>query len=409
MHITIFHSHFTSMGGAEVLLATQARWLKAAGHAVRIVALRTDAAHCATHMRDLSVESMGMPAGVHKMESLTSAMMPAMVERVRPFLRDTDVVMAYNFPSAPLTAAATADGVRRVWYACEPYRSLYLREANPQASAHVDRAPGGAGDLATQQVARRLSRRKLMSTLLPWTERQQRALKDFDGAGVRALDAVASLSAYGADCVRAATGRTDVHVVYPMVRFAESAPPRRGLRRNAPQLLVQTRLGIPKNIDTLLRGFALFCAQYPRAALHVVGSGARRKALEQLASRIAPGSVHFHGFMQTADLDALSAACDVFAFAPVDEPFGMVFPEAASRGLLLVGSEHGGPSEILDGGAIGELCDPFSAESIASALERTYALTDAQADERRVAADASVRARFSADVVGRQLESFLRG
>jgi glycosyltransferase involved in cell wall biosynthesis len=409
MHITIFHSHFTSMGGAEVLLATQARWLKSAGHEVRIVALRADAAHCATHVSDLRVESMGLPAGVTKMEALTPAMMPALVERVRPFLHETDVVMAYNYPSAPLVAAAAGAGVRRVWYACEPYRSLYLREANPQAARHVDVTTGRAGDYATRQVARRLTRRRLISTLLPWTARQQRALKEFDGAGVRSLDAVASLSAYGAECVREATGRADVRVVYPMVCFAESAAPRRGLRRHAPQLLVQTRLGIPKNIDTLLRGFALFRATHPRAVLHVVGSGARRNALEKLAAQLAPGSVRFHGFMQTADLDALAATCDVFAFAPVDEPFGMVFPEAASRGLLLVGSDHGGPREILDHGAIGDLCDPFSATSIAVALERTYALTDAEADTRRSAADASVRARFGADVVGRQLESFLRG
>jgi glycosyltransferase involved in cell wall biosynthesis len=87
----------------------------------------------------------------------------------------------------------------------------------------------------------------------------------------------------------------------------------------------------------------------------------------------------------------------------------MVLPEAASRGLLLVGSDHGGPREILEAGAIGELCDPFAAESIAAALRRTFALTDAEADARRIAADRSVRARFGAEVVGRQLEAFLNG
>ena len=407
MRVTIFHSHFAAMGGAEVLLATQARWLAAAGHAVRIVALRVDQQQCAVNIPDLPVTEIGMPKGVKRMESLTPALMQELVARARPFLADTDVVMAYNYPTAPLTAASTT--ARRVWYACEPYRSLYLREANPEAARHADRLRGDANDFATQQVSRRLKRRALVARVLPWTGRQQRELTAFDGQGVRALDAVASLSEYGAGCVREATGRTDIEVIYPMVRFADSAPARRGLRRSAPQILVQTRLGIPKNIDTLIRGFALFRKVHRAAVLHVVGSGARRKALEKLASAEAPDHVRFHGFLPTDALDALSAQCDVFAFAPVDEPFGMVLPEAASRGLLLVGSDHGGPREILEAGAIGELCDPFSAESIASALTRTLALTDAEADARRIAADRSVRARFGADVVGRQLETFLKG
>lgn len=407
MRVTIFHSHFTSVGGAEVLLSTQARWLAAAGHDVRIVALKADATHCATHLAGLRVNEIGLPRGVRKMESLTTAMMPELIERTRPFLRDTDVVMAYNYPSAPLTAAA--GDTRRVWYACEPYRSLYLREGNPEASRRAERLGNAVHDSATLQVVRRLKRRGLMSRVMPWTERQQRDLKAFDGQGVCALDAVASLSHYGADCVREATGRTDTQVVYPMVRFAESAPRRSGIRRMAPQILVQTRLGIPKNIDTLIRGFAIFRKVHPNAVLHVVGNGARRKSLEKVANQEAPGNVRFHGYLQQDALDALSAQCDVFAFAPVDEPFGMVYPEAASRGLLLVGSDHGGPREILEGGAIGELCDPFDAESIASALKRTIALTDVEADHRRSAADASVRARFGADEVGRQLEQFLRG
>ncbi len=407
MRVTIFHSHFTSFGGAEVLLATQARWLAAAGHTVRIVALRADTAACATQLQGLRVEEIGLPKGVKKMESLTTAMMPELIDRARPFLRDADVIMAYNYPCAPLTAA-TADA-RRVWYACEPYRSLYVREGNPKAAHHAEMMGDAANDFATQQVARRLMRRGLMARMLPWKERQQRELRSFDGRGVCSLDAVASLSQYGADCVREATGRTDTEVVYPMVRFAESAPPRHGLRRGAPQILVQTRLGIPKNIDTLIRAFAIVRKVHKQAILHVVGSGARRKALEKLAASEAPGAVKFHGYLQTAELDVLSAECDVFAFAPVDEPFGMVFPEAASRGLLMVGSNHGGPREILEDGAIGELCDPFDADSIASAIKRTLALTDSQADSRRIAADASVRARFGADAVGRKLETFLHG
>jgi glycosyltransferase involved in cell wall biosynthesis len=407
MRVTIFHSHFTAMGGAEVLLTAQARWLEGAGHDVSIVSLHTIGPQCAVQLQGLRTDTIGLPRGARKIDALTSAMMPELIERARPFLRDVDVVMAYNYPTAPIAAAAAE--CRRVWYACEPYRAIYLREANPAAAAHAGAAGGLAADFATQQVARRLRRRKLLDTVLPWAASRQQALKTFDSEGVRALDGVASLSKYGAICVAEATGRTDARVVYPMVQFSDLNPLQRGLRRAAPQIMVQTRLGVPKNIDSLIRALAIVRKIHARADLHVVGSGTRLRALQQLADRIAPGAVHFHGYLRGADVDALAARCDIFAFAPVDEPFGMVFPEAASRGLLLVGSDHGGPREILEDGVIGELCDPFSPESIAGALKRTLALSDAEADARRNAANASVRARFAPDTVGRQLEAFLAG
>ena len=407
VRLTILHSQFQTMGGAEVLLTSQARWLAAAGHDVRVVAFTVDPAYRAKHLADLHVTEVGLPGGVQHMEALTPAMMPELVERTRPALKDCDTVMALNYPSAPI--AADASNARRVWYACEPYRSLYLREGNPAAAAHADRAGLRAEDFATRQVARRLLRRKVQHAMFPWTAAREQSLKQFDGAAIRGLDGVASLSRYAADCVRDATGRADASVVHPMIRFTQTTPHRHGICRDAPQILVQTRLVIPKNLDTLIRALVIVRRRHPRAQLHVVGTGPRRAVLEHLARRVAPGAVTFHGFLSDAALDTLCASCDLFAFAPVDEPFGMVFPEAAARGLLMVGSDHGGPREILEDGAIGELCNPFDAECVADAILRTLALSDTEADARRARADHSVRARFCADVTGRQLESLLQG
>ncbi len=408
MRIVIFHSHFAEMGGAEILLVTQARWLIAHGHDVRLATFRLDAGYAARHLEGLGVTEIGYPKGVLRAELLTPAHLPELVERTARGIGKADVVMGYNFPCAPVTAKAVQDA-RRVWYACEPFRALYQREGNPVTAARALETGRHAGDFATRQIARRMSRRRVRDLLLPWSRRREGALKTFDNTGVAELDGVVSLSAYGAGCVEQATGRRNVDVIYPMVRFSNAQPARSGLRRDAPQILVQTRMAVPKNLDTLIRGIALVRTRYPRAVLHVVGSGGGRDALEQIVNESAPGGVQFHGFLSDVALDALSAACDVFAFAPVDEPFGMVFPEAAARGLLLVGPDHGGPREILEDGAIGELCDPFDPQSIADAILRTLSLTDAEADARRADADASVRARFSPDVIGAQLETFLRG
>jgi glycosyltransferase involved in cell wall biosynthesis len=93
----------------------------------------------------------------------------------------------------------------------------------------------------------------------------------------------------------------------------------------------------------------------------------------------------------------------VFALLTLDEPFGMVFPEAAARGLLLVGPDHGGPFEIMDGGRLGWPCDPFSPEAFAAALFEINGLDDADVDRRRAKADLACRDRYSEAVIGPQL------
>ncbi len=408
MRIVIFHSQFSAMGGAEILLATQARWLAAHGHDVRLATFRMDAGYAERHLDGLTVKELGYPKGVLRAELLSPAHMPELIERASRGLGQADVVVAYNFPCAPVTAMAVKD-TRRVWYACEPFRALYQREGNPMTAAHAMENGRVARDLATRQLARRTSRRRVRDTLLPWHARRDRELRQFDHTGVGQLDGVVSLSRFGAGCVAEATARADVGVIFPMVRFPVSAPRRRGIRRDAPQILVQTRIAVPKNLDMLIRGVALVRRTYPRAMLHVVGSGGGRRGLEAIVNERMPGGAQFHGFLSDDALDRLAAACDVFAFVPVDEPFGMVFPEAAARGLLMVGPDHGGPSEILENGTIGDICNPFDAESIADAILRTLSLSDAEADQRRIVANASVRSRFGPDVIGAQLERFLVG
>jgi glycosyltransferase involved in cell wall biosynthesis len=407
VRIAIVHNHFTAAGGAEQLIASHARWLADAGHRLQVVALQVDRAWATAQLPGHTVHEVGLPPGVHRMEQITAPMLPMLAERARRFLEDVDVVLAYNFPAVPI--AAMASEARRVWYACEPFRSLYLREANPMTVAHLALSDRQAAGAAVRQIQRRLRRERLWRLIAPWKSHTAAALRAADAASVAAMDAVVSLSAFGRGCIAAATGRADATVIPPMVEFPLSPLLRRPLQRSAPQILVQARLGIPKNIDTLLAGFAHFRARHPNAVVHIVGSGSQRRPLERLAARLAPYAVQFHDYLSTASLDALSAACDVFALAPVDEPFGLVFPEAAARGLLLVGPEHGGPREILCDGALGALCDPFSAASIADALERTVALSDAQVSERRAAAAASMRWRYAADVIGPQLEAVLRG
>ena len=196
-------------------------------------------------------------------------------------------------------------------------------------------------------------------------------------------------------------------VLYPIVQFTRSHASRTGLHREELNILVHTRLTPEKNVDTVLRGFGMFVASGKcRARLHVVGDGNCRSSLQELATELrVDTAVHFHGFLPQTELNRIYELCEVFALLPIDEPFGMVFPEAASRGLLLVGPNHGGPAEILEHGDLGFVVDAFAPDELASVFERIVALSDEQAHQLRERADRACRARFAAATVGPQMVS----
>ena len=200
-------------------------------------------------------------------------------------------------------------------------------------------------------------------------------------------------------------------MVYPIVRFPARGRSRAGLDRSRGlQILAHARLDAAKNLDHVLRGFALYRPRAAGAQLHVVGIGDQAPKLRRLARRLGLGqSIQFHGFLPVSELEHVYSACDVFALTPLDEPFGMVFPEAAARGLLLVGPNHAGPNEILDGGRLGWTCDPFAPESLAETFERVAACSDAEIDARRNKTDESCRSRFSEAAIGPQLERIVLG
>jgi glycosyltransferase involved in cell wall biosynthesis len=152
-----------------------------------------------------------------------------------------------------------------------------------------------------------------------------------------------------------------------------------------------------KNVAMILLAFHAFCAQHPGGhELHVVGEGSDETNLRALATQLGLDSaIHFHGFLEQEALEAVYARCEVMALVPVDEPFGMVYPEAAQRGLLLMGPDHGGPLEILEGGALGWTVDIFSPEPLADALAEAWQLSASEVDRRREQAAKACRSRYS--------------
>jgi glycosyltransferase involved in cell wall biosynthesis len=320
-------------------------------------------------------------------------------------MQDFDLVIAHNFPSSAMLGAAPVKA-RKIWQCNEPPRGIHMRLANPVLTARVAGAVDSAPEWATRRFAEDLARHD--ANLNRNSAARTRHRYDLDA--VRGLDLIYAISEFSRDNARNIYGRCRDEVIYPIVRFPEGGRNRSGLERSVRRILIQSRLEVLKNIDTLIRGFQHFQAQSPvPCELHVVGDGPSRPGLEALATELCqPGSVRFHGYLSDADLRKVYEACDVFALLTLDEPFGMVYPEAAAKGLLLVGPDHGGPLEILDGGRLGWTVNAFSPEALAQALGEVWSLDDVDVDRRREAADRACRARYGLEAVGPQLMALLK-
>jgi hypothetical protein len=399
MRLGVFQPNFVTVGGAELLAAMQVAYFQAHAIEVKLVTFAFDAARWSDLLNALPVSVVPKRHWTDLLGTWTRiAKLKRRAQRAAQHFTNCDVVLAYNYPCSTMLGVAGVHA-RTVWQCNEPPRTLHLRDANPVMTARAE-ATGGRG---------------IEDMCAPFAQRLQQgdpspARRALDLRSIARLDEVYAISAFSRDNARRIYGRCREQVIPPIVRFPTAAAQRSGLDRSGLKILVHSRLERPKNIDTVLRGFAEFRQRTcSTAQLHVVGDGVYRARLEDLARALCPAdAIRFHGYLTNDQVRAVYAACDAFALLPVDEPFGMVFPEAAAHGLLLVGPDHGGPLEILDGGRFGWLCDAFSPAGLAEAFARIWALDDATVDRRRQEADRACRARYSVGVVGPQLLRLLR-
>lgn len=398
--IAMFHPAFGVPGGAEFLCIEEALYLRGAGEDVSLVTLEFDPVRWNARIQGLPVRVApkrrwtDVFGGFSRMAKLRTR-----GHRATGIMGDFEIVVAHNHPCNAMLGASDIRG-RKVWQCNEPPRGLHPREANPRITQQLMRLGGAGEDASTRLWVKVLS--DLDKDAKRGSSRLVRA--SFDIEQTAKLDHIYAISEFSRDNARLIYGRCGDEVVYPIVRFPEGGRTRPGLDRSGLQVLVHSRQEVLKNIDTVIRGFARFQATHPGAHLHLVGEGPARQDLEALAARLIPGGgCSFHGYLSTEKLREVYDRCDVFALLTLDEPFGMVFPEAAAKGLLLIGPDHGGPFEILEGGRLGWCVDPFDPGALSQVLEEVWALPDAEVDRRREAADRACRARFSEAAIGPQL------
>jgi len=148
-------------------------------------------------------------------------------------------------------------------------------------------------------------------------------------------------------------------------------------RATVPVVVAAGKLKPQKDFVTLLKAFALVRGRR-RARLVILGEGAQREALEQLASELGiaadvdlPGFVvNPYPYFRNADLFVLSSAW---------EGLPNVLIEAMACGCPVVATNcPSGPDEILDGGRVGRLVPVADADAMATAMDQLLDETDSR-------------------------------
>jgi phosphatidyl-myo-inositol dimannoside synthase len=129
-----------------------------------------------------------------------------------------------------------------------------------------------------------------------------------------------------------------------------------------------------KGADTLISALPRVLRSAPDAYLVLIGDGADRPRLEQLAQDL--GVSHRTRFLPGLTQDELFAcysACSLFALPSSGEGFGLVFLEAMAHGKPVIGGAHGGIPDVIEDGVTGWLVPHGDVERLASAIESILA------------------------------------
>ncbi|HHY76471.1 MAG TPA: glycosyltransferase family 4 protein [Firmicutes bacterium] len=207
------------------------------------------------------------------------------------------------------------------------------------------------------------------------------------------VQAVVTPSSVIADYLRERGVRTPIFPIpngIPVEDFQGGDPSyarqRYGIPSGIPVIISCGRLGIEKNVETLLRAFALVRARTD-AALLLVGDGPLRAELEKLAHSLGIADrTFFAGAVPPDVMPHMYASADMFMFASLTDTQGLVLVEAKAAGLPAVAVGALGVKDMVADGEDGYLCgnDPEElAEKAVYLLENPSVLSRMQETARR--------------------------
>ncbi|WDE13282.1 glycosyltransferase [Thalassomonas haliotis] len=103
-----------------------------------------------------------------------------------------------------------------------------------------------------------------------------------------------------------------------------------------------------KGFDVLLQAFSKLCSQHTDVELRIIGDGPERENLKALAKSLnIDAQVLFLGIKDRQSVAREIAEADCFVSASRSETFGVVYIEALAMGKYVIGTQCGGPDNIV--------------------------------------------------------------
>lgn len=186
-----------------------------------------------------------------------------------------------------------------------------------------------------------------------------------------------------------------VHIVHrgiPLPELGDDLP------RDGALWVTASALVVEKNVEAVLRAFALARSSKPDLRLLVCGDGPDRQRLEQLAEQLGcTGAVQFMGHIDRQALFRImrGAATFLLLSKKASERLPNVIKEALWSGCAVITSNSEGIDELVPDPGIGLVVDPDDNAATAQAVAAVLNETAAAADERRLRARALIAERFS--------------
>lgn len=189
----------------------------------------------------------------------------------------------------------------------------------------------------------------------------------------------------------------DLSIVLPKESYASTG-----------RLLHAGRLGHEKNVDVVVRAFALVAEERPGLTLDILGEGPARETLQRLVHKLGLGDrVKVRGFVDRHVLGRLYRDYDAFVTASTIETQGIVLLESMAAGLPIVGVRALAIPELVAEGRAGLLVEPGDDAALAGAM-RTMLSDDRLRERMGAACREDVEAHALPGVVNRLEEIYER-
>lgn len=160
---------------------------------------------------------------------------------------------------------------------------------------------------------------------------------------------------------------------------------------------IAARINPVKDMETLVRAFALAVKECPNIRLVIAGEGEQEALIRGLAEELCPkNTVFFAGWVK--DMYSFYNALDVNLLTSLSETFPYALTEGSRMGCATISSRVGGVPYLIDDGINGFLFEPRDADTLAGHMVRLAQDSDLRRQMGR-ALQEKTRREFSLDAM----------